>query len=197
MQYVGELCRYLLNAPESPLDKQNNVQMAWGNGMRPDVWETFRQRFGIPIINELYAATDGMGSMYNENHGEFSRGALARRGLIWHLINGKREVRVKMDVDTEEMMRDKDGFAIKCRPGEVPPRYLAVGLASLREVVEADVVSGEDHQSTRRRPSLILSSIRSEISLRELPMKILLLQMRVFLLLLLLSIANMLHPTIG
>jgi acyl-CoA synthetase (AMP-forming)/AMP-acid ligase II len=34
LQYVGELCRYLLNAPPSPLDKVNNVQMAWGNGMR-------------------------------------------------------------------------------------------------------------------------------------------------------------------
>jgi acyl-CoA synthetase (AMP-forming)/AMP-acid ligase II len=34
LQYVGELCRYLSNAPPHPLDKDNNVQMAWGNGMR-------------------------------------------------------------------------------------------------------------------------------------------------------------------
>jgi len=61
IQYVGELCRYLLNAPPSPLDKQHCVQVAWGNGMRPDVWEAFRKRFGIPVIHELYAATDGMG----------------------------------------------------------------------------------------------------------------------------------------
>lgn len=33
-QYVGELCRYLLNAAEEPTDKQHNVRMAWGNGMR-------------------------------------------------------------------------------------------------------------------------------------------------------------------
>jgi acyl-CoA synthetase (AMP-forming)/AMP-acid ligase II len=34
LQYVGELCRYLLNAPPHPLDRENNVQVAWGNGMR-------------------------------------------------------------------------------------------------------------------------------------------------------------------
>jgi len=122
IQYVGELCRYLLNASPSPMDKQHNVQMAWGNGMRPDVWENFRERFGIPVINELYAATDGMGATYNENYGEFSRNAIGKRGLIWHLLMGRKEVRVKMDVDTEEIMRDKNGFAIKCgtnEPGEV------------------------------------------------------------------------------
>lgn len=35
LQYVGELCRYLINAPPSALDKKHNVQIAWGNGMRP------------------------------------------------------------------------------------------------------------------------------------------------------------------
>lgn len=38
VQHVGELARYLLNGPPSPLDKQHNVRMAWGNGIRPDVW---------------------------------------------------------------------------------------------------------------------------------------------------------------
>ena len=122
LQYVGELCRYLVNAPPSPLDKQHNVQMAWGNGMRPDVWEVFRQRFGIPVINELYAATDGMGASFNYNVGEFGKNAIAKRGLIWHLRNKGHEVRVKMDVATEDIMRDKNGFAMECdvdEPGEV------------------------------------------------------------------------------
>ena len=118
MQYVGELCRYLLNAPPSPLDKSHKVRMVFGNGMRPDVWETFRDRFGIPIINELYAATDGMGSMFNENHGDFSRNAIGVRGLIWYALLGRKEVRVKMDVDTEQIVRDENGFAITCRDGE-------------------------------------------------------------------------------
>lgn len=121
IQYVGELCRYLLNAPPNPLDKEHSVKMAWGNGMRPDVWEPFRQRFGIEIINELYAATDGLGSSFNANRGEFGRNAIGIRGLLWHLQNSSLETRVRVDPDTEELAKDENGFAIRCgvnEPGE-------------------------------------------------------------------------------
>ncbi|KAF2427797.1 fatty acid transporter [Tothia fuscella] len=122
LQYVGELCRYLLNAPPSPLDRRHNVVMAWGNGMRPDVWAKFQERFGIPCINELYAATDGLGSSFNENRGDFTRNAIGKRGLIWRVFKSSKEVRVKIDVDTEDIVRNQNGFAVKCEvdePGEV------------------------------------------------------------------------------
>ncbi len=119
IQYVGELCRYLINAPPSPLDTQHNATMAWGNGMRPDVWEPFRQRFGIECINELYAATDGMGSTFNANYGPFGRNAIAVRGVLWDYLNGGNEKRVKIDPDTQELLRNpKTGFCITCRKGE-------------------------------------------------------------------------------
>lgn len=118
IQYVGELCRYLVNAPPSPLDRQHNAKVAWGNGMRPDIWEVFRQRFGIETINELYAATDGMGGTFNANRGEFGRGAIGRRGLYWNVVNGSIEKRVKIDVVTEEIQRDEKGFAVECKIGE-------------------------------------------------------------------------------
>ena len=57
IEYVGEMCRYLLSAPPSDQDKNHSVRMAFGNGMRPDVWNRFRERFGIDTIAELYAAT--------------------------------------------------------------------------------------------------------------------------------------------
>ena len=122
LQYVGELCRYLLNSPPSELDRAHNVKMAWGNGMRPDVWEPFRQRFGIPVIHELYAATDGMGFISMENKGDFSRGALGVRGLIWNSLIGRREIQARVDPVTEELVRGNDGFAQRCganEPGEV------------------------------------------------------------------------------
>lgn len=118
IQYVGELCRYLMNAPPHPLDRDHNVYMAWGNGMRPDIWGKFRERFGIPVINELYAATDGMGSTLNSNKGEFSRNAIAQRGLHWQFFKGKSEVRAKIDPETEDIMRDKNGWAVKCKTNE-------------------------------------------------------------------------------
>ena len=119
-QYVGELCRYLINAPPRPdkLDVTHQVHMAWGNGMRPDVWEPFRERFRIPVINELYAATDGLGGSFNNNAGPFGVNAIGKRGLIWHLLNSKNEKRVRMDIDTEEIARDKNGFAIEVSAGE-------------------------------------------------------------------------------
>ncbi|KAK0942669.1 hypothetical protein LTR29_005756 [Friedmanniomyces endolithicus] len=118
LQYVGELCRYLVNAPPHALERKHNVQEAWGNGMRPDVWDTFRRRFNIPVVHELYAATDGMGSMYNRNRGDFSSGAIAVRGYLWHLKKGAIEIRARIDPDTEDIVRDSDGFVIRANAGE-------------------------------------------------------------------------------
>ncbi|KAI1337140.1 fatty-acyl-CoA synthase [Xylariaceae sp. FL0016] len=128
IQYVGELCRYLVNAPPSPLDKGHNVRMAWGNGMRPDVWERFRERFGIECINELYGASDGVGFMANANRGDYTRNALALRGPIWHLLNGRSEKRILIDPDSQEVLRGQDGFAIEVKtdePGEMISRMNA------------------------------------------------------------------------
>ncbi|KAI1324922.1 fatty-acyl-CoA synthase [Xylariaceae sp. FL0255] len=117
IQYVGELSRYLVNAPPGPLDRGHNVRVAWGNGMRPDVWDRFRDRFGIEEIHELYGATDGMAGMTNSNRGHFSRYAIAVRGPIWHLLNPQ-EKRILVDTDTQEILRGKDGFAIEVKHGE-------------------------------------------------------------------------------
>ncbi|KAJ0415705.1 hypothetical protein BJY00DRAFT_317637 [Aspergillus carlsbadensis] len=127
IQYVGELCRYLLNAPPSDFDRAHSVQMAWGNGMRPDVWEAFRERFGIPTIHELYAASDGMGATFNANRGEFGAHAIGVRGLLWNVLAGSRERIVEIDIDTQEILRfptggsgsgGNGGFARVCKPGE-------------------------------------------------------------------------------
>ncbi|KAK4560999.1 hypothetical protein LTR86_004954 [Recurvomyces mirabilis] len=118
LQYVGELCRYLVNAPVHPLERAHNLHEAWGNGLRPDVWETFRTRFGIPVIHELYAATDGLGAMFNRNRGGFSSAAIGIRGSIWHWRNGRNEVRGRIDADTEDLVRDTTGFVAMARTGE-------------------------------------------------------------------------------
>lgn len=49
----------MLNAPESPLDKKHKVKMAFGNGMRPDVWGKFQERFNIPTVFEYYTMSEG------------------------------------------------------------------------------------------------------------------------------------------
>lgn len=134
IQYVGELCRYLLNGPTNPYERKHKVQVAWGNGMRPDVWEPFRERFNVPVINELYAATDGLGATFNRNAGPFTAHTIGLRGLIWNWRFSGQEVRVKMDVDTEDIMRDENGFAVKCgvnEPGQVLHRLTPETLPSV------------------------------------------------------------------
>ncbi|KAI2632787.1 fatty-acyl-CoA synthase [Xylaria nigripes] len=121
IQYVGEMCRYLVNAPPGPLDRGHKVRMAWGNGMRADVWEPFRERFGIECINEVYGASDGVTMMTNPNRGDFTRDAVAVHGPLWHLLN-RDDKRVLVDPVTEELVRGKNGWAIEAtanEPGEI------------------------------------------------------------------------------
>jgi len=51
---VGEVCRFLVNQPPSALDRQHKIRIAFGNGMRRNVWEEFNQRFGVKCV-EFYA----------------------------------------------------------------------------------------------------------------------------------------------
>jgi fatty-acyl-CoA synthase len=65
MIYIGELCRYLVNTPRSDAELNNPIRVALGNGLRPDVWESFQKRFDIPHIREFYAATEAPGILIN------------------------------------------------------------------------------------------------------------------------------------
>jgi len=74
-QYIGELCRYLLNTSECQLEQQHRIRLACGNGLSAEVWGAFKDRFHIPRILEFYAATEGNVSLFNV-HGK--RGAIGQ-----------------------------------------------------------------------------------------------------------------------
>lgn len=57
--YIGELLRYLLAQPPRGNDRDHAVRVCLGNGLRPELWDEFQQRFGIPHINEFYGASEG------------------------------------------------------------------------------------------------------------------------------------------
>lgn len=63
--YIGEVCRYLLNQPAKPTDRAHKVRVIAGNGLRPEIWEEFTERFGIPRVCEFYAASEGTGAFIN------------------------------------------------------------------------------------------------------------------------------------
>jgi acyl-CoA synthetase (AMP-forming)/AMP-acid ligase II len=58
VQYIGEICRYLLSQPVRPSEKGHRVRLAVGNGLRPSVWEAFTERFGVAQVGEFYGATE-------------------------------------------------------------------------------------------------------------------------------------------
>ncbi|OBS76598.1 hypothetical protein A6R68_16969 [Neotoma lepida] len=58
VQYIGEICRYLLRQPVRDVERRHRVRLAVGNGLRPAIWEEFTQRFGVRQIGEFYGATE-------------------------------------------------------------------------------------------------------------------------------------------
>jgi fatty-acyl-CoA synthase len=113
-QYIGELCRYLVNAPQKPEDAEHSLRIACGNGLRPEVWETFQSRFKIPRILEYYASTEGNFSLYNcEGH----PGAIGR---IPAFLAARQPVTLlRFDMDCAEPKRNAEGWCEPCGPHEV------------------------------------------------------------------------------
>lgn len=117
IQYIGELCRYLLQTPKSPLDAKNTVRIAIGNGLRPDIWSEFQDRFNLKQIGEFYGSTEGNAALMNFCDSKEARGAVGRSG--WIAGKQLQNILVQFDVETEEPKRNKAGFCIRCKPGEV------------------------------------------------------------------------------
>ena len=110
--YVGETARYLLAAPQSPLDKEHKVRCMWGNGLRPDVWQPFRERFGVPEVAEFFNSSEGMLSLFIWNRGNYSVDCVGHHGALLRLATRNTFVPVAIDHETGEILRDsKTGFA--------------------------------------------------------------------------------------
>jgi fatty-acyl-CoA synthase len=113
-QYIGELCRYLLHDEPVPEETEHRIRMCCGNGLRPDIWSAFKTRFRIPHILEFYAATEGNVSLFNI---EGKPGAIGR--IPSFLAHRFPAALVKFDVDTDEPVRNEQGFCLRCATNEV------------------------------------------------------------------------------
>jgi len=112
-QYIGELCRYLANAPAHPRERAHGLRLACGNGLRADVWEKFQRRFAIPRILEFYAATEGNVSLYNVE------GKVGAVGRVPSFLKHRFPLAlVAFDPTTQAPARGADGFRVRCAPGE-------------------------------------------------------------------------------
>ena len=138
MQYIGELCRYLVNSPPQPNETKHKLRLACGNGLRPDIWDEFKTRFRIPLILEFYAATEGNVLMFNF---EGKTGAIGR--LPWYLEHRFPTALVRFDVEAEQPERNAEGFCIPCAPNEI-------GEAIGKIVNDADKPGGRFEGYARR-----------------------------------------------
>jgi fatty-acyl-CoA synthase len=109
--YIGELCRYLANQPPSPAETEHKLRLAFGNGLRPDIWATLEDRFKVPRLLEFYGSTEGNVSMFNFDG---KRGAIGRAPR-W--VRGLFNIRLaRFDVESETPFRGPDG---RCREAAV------------------------------------------------------------------------------
>jgi len=106
--YVGELCRYLMDAPASENDHKHRVTKMIGNGMRPNIWGKFKERFGIQEILELYASSEGNVGFSNIFNFDNTVGFSPTPYAI-----------VQFDKEKNEAVRDNKGFCTKVQKGEV------------------------------------------------------------------------------
>ena len=112
--YIGELCRYLVNQPPRDEETGHKLRLAFGNGLRPEVWETFQSRFRIPDILEFYGSTEGNVSLFNFD------GKPGAIGRIPSYLQSRFNTRlVRFDVETEAPVRGPDGRCQETAVGEV------------------------------------------------------------------------------
>jgi fatty-acyl-CoA synthase len=111
-QYIGEICRYLLNQPPDPRDREHRLRSIIGNGLRADVWRPFQDRFGIPNIVEFYGATEGNAPIVNLENKVGSVGRYPLKALTNARL-------IRYDLDADEPLRDARGLCSECAPGEV------------------------------------------------------------------------------
>ena len=105
--YIGELCRYLLNQPPSPDDRNHNVYKICGNGLKPEIWNEFKERFGIREVIEHYGATEIRGMFCNYLNLDKTLG-----------FNFEPYEIVKYDIDADKPIENEDGLFQNVDQGE-------------------------------------------------------------------------------
>ena len=106
--YIGELCRYLLNRPASPRDRDHRVNTMIGNGLRAEIWDEFKSRFGVQRVVEFYGASEGNIAFINVLNADRTAGICP----LPHAV-------VEYDEDSGAPRRGADGRLRRVPRGEV------------------------------------------------------------------------------
>ncbi|KAI9725729.1 MAG: hypothetical protein M1828_002612 [Chrysothrix sp. TS-e1954] len=108
--YVGETARYLLAPPPSAQDKNHKVHLMFGNGLRPDVWRPFKERFGIETVSEFFNSSEGVFALININKNQYLDTAVGHHGLVARALLHNVFIPVEADHDGNLFRDPKTGF---------------------------------------------------------------------------------------
>jgi len=111
-QYVGEICRYLLNLPEVEGERDNTLRCMLGAGLSADIWRRWIKRFGQVRVFEGWGATEANCALINVDDYIGSCG----RVPDWNKTNLRL---LKFDQDTQTHVRDENGRYVHAQPSEV------------------------------------------------------------------------------
>ncbi|XP_066130360.1 long-chain fatty acid transport protein 6 isoform X2 [Saccopteryx bilineata] len=112
-QYIGEICRYLCKQPKREGEKDHQVRLAVGNGIRSDVWREVLDRFGNIKLCEFYGATEGNICFMNHT-GKI--GAVGRTNFFYKLFFNFDLI--KYDFQKDEPIRNEQGWCSHVKKGE-------------------------------------------------------------------------------
>ncbi|XP_023329888.1 long-chain fatty acid transport protein 4 [Eurytemora carolleeae] len=105
--------RYLLNTPESEYESQHSVRLMFGNGLRPEIWQDFVNRFNIQDIAEFYGSTEGNSQVLNFDN---KVGAVGFLPVLFSSILPLGTI--KVDENGEPVRDPVSGLCIRCKAGE-------------------------------------------------------------------------------
>jgi len=131
--FIGEIPRYLLNRPESEFVKDSPLRKMVGLGLKKHVWERFSSRFNVPHIVEYFGLTE-VGGFVNVSG---KPGMVGRNVFPGVFI-------VKVDGDSKEILRDKKGRSIICKPGES-------GIALVQVTSNGDFTGYKSKEATQKK----------------------------------------------
>ncbi|XP_044190276.1 long-chain fatty acid transport protein 6 isoform X1 [Thunnus albacares] len=126
VQYIGELCRYLVNQPMVPEERAHSVRLAAGSGLRSDVWKEFVKRFGRIKIREGYGLTEAsIGFLnYTDEVGPIGRASYFNKlSMSFELL--------RYDTQTYEPVRTDCGRCLRAQIGE--PGILVAPLTAMNQ----------------------------------------------------------------
>jgi len=127
MFYIGEMVRFLVQAPPDPHHPDEKIshglELIYGLGIAAPVWRDFRNRFGIPWMVEYYSASEATTLLANSNwKNDKGIGKVARWGPLMRsrALGQSSFYIIKVDLETSQVYRDPEtGYCKQCDFDEI------------------------------------------------------------------------------